>query len=108
MATWRHDSVSATLKKPLENLVQHLNATNAKEKCESKRKVRVTPLPQEMSGFVRAGEKKTSEHNKRTMTESDDLLLKHHNDWVLRVEMGKEKMEFPPSICVTELRPDIV
>ena len=36
------------------------------------------------------------------------ILLKHHNDWVLRVEMGKEKMEFPPGICVTELRPDIV
>ena len=54
--------------------------------------------------FVRAGEKRGPSASKPTSRG----LLASANDWKLLVDFEDRKIVFPPVICATSLRPDIV
>ena len=54
--------------------------------------------------FVRAGQKKSSADSKP----AGRCLLDYANDWKMLVDFEDKKLVFPPTICATNLRPDIV
>ena len=92
--TWRHDSVLATLQ---PRLLSHLR------KCNSEK---ILPgLPPDISrNFV----KSSSQKRKKITTFPRKSLLSNANDWELLVDFTDNQMVFPPFICVTAQRPDIV
>ena len=57
------------------------------------------------ASFVRKGERKKPNQQPERLTPS---VLACANDWRLRVDFDAHKVEFPPAILATPLRPDIV
>lgn len=92
--TWRHDSVLATLQ-PL--LSQRLRTHNfAVERART---------PGLCESFCRVGEKKRPEKSNRT---SHHSILTGATDWKYLVDFDRRRIVFPPHICATNERPDIV
>ena len=64
-------------------------------------------LPRRTSerSFLRAGESKKKSAAAERKSRS---LLEHANDWKLQVDFEERKLVFPPTICASSLRPDVV
>lgn len=93
--TWRHDSILSTLQ-PL--LLHRLDTHNSAEQRPS--------IPTLYKSFCRAGQKlRTHEKNARTLRSGalDDV-----KDWQALVDFDRKRIVFPPHICATNERPDIV
>jgi hypothetical protein len=90
--TWRHDSILLHLKPILQELINQANT-----------KTTDNTIPPITNSFVRSGEKAPS-----TPKRSRTTLLDGATDWKLLVEIGKDKIVYPPEICSTSQRPDIV
>lgn len=93
---WRHDSV---LKNIELALVPHVRAHNASFK--PKPKTATLPLNQ---FFVKKG----SSHRPKRPKSEKNSLLDGANDWEVLVDYDTANIVFPPSICATTSRPDIV
>ena len=93
---WRHDSV---LKNIQLALVPHIRSHNASFK--PKPNTATLPLNQ---FFVK---KASSRKPKRPKSERSSLL-DGANDWEIRVDFDTANIVFPPSICATTSRPDVV
>lgn len=90
---WRHDSVLLYLKPILQELVDNANANTATNNTS----------PNQVN-FVRAGENKPPTKTKS----SKSTFLSGATDWRLLVELGGNKIVYPPEIYSTIQRPDIV
>ena len=90
---WRHDSVLLYLKPILQELIDNANANSAAKNTS----------PNQVS-FVRAGENKPPTKTKS----SKNTFLSGATDWKLLVELGENKIVYPPEIYSTSQRPDIV
>ena len=88
--SWRHDSVLATLEPALQ---QHITTQN-----ESKKKI-----GKKLITFVKPGERKS-----KKPSNSLSHLLSGANDWQCQVDYRDKSKIFPPAICPSPLRPDIV
>ena len=94
--TWRHDSVLINIEHALAGLIATANkrkvvdvfATECKKSFEA--------------CFVRAGEKK------KAPKLSNRGQLGYANDWKLLVDYNHRQYVFPPTICATNERPDVV
>jgi len=95
--TWRHDSVLINIEKALSDLIPGFNRRKPSTFAEITRK-------SFQSCFVREGQKKPAANQKPT----GRCLLDYANDWKLLVDFDDRKMVFPPTICATNLRPDVV
>ena len=93
---WRHDSILYTMLPMLEKHIGSQNTTKISSQIVS----HIT------ESFVPASKKpatdSTSKHSSR------QHLLSHANDWKLLVDLHHLPIIFPPEICVTDQRPDIV
>jgi hypothetical protein len=90
--TWRHDSVLLYLKPVLQELIDQANT-----------KPSDTSFPPITSNFVRAGVKGPTKPKRHKTT-----LLDGATDWKLLIEIGNDKIVYPPEIVSTPQRPDIV
>jgi hypothetical protein len=91
--TWRHDSILLHLKLILQELVDGANTHPNHNSMQ--------PI---QTNFVRAGERKPptkTKHRKAT-------FLDGATDWKLLVEIGNDKIVYPPEIFSTSQRPDFV
>jgi hypothetical protein len=89
--TWRHDSVLKTLQPVLNSHLQKHNAS--------------APRRRRPIAFVRAGEKTCRPPAAPPPARS---LLTDARDWELLVDFDSENIVFPPAICATAERPDII
>ena len=95
--TWRHDSVLLEIETVFQKVVAVLNSRKPSCFGELAKK-------DYKQSFVTAGargKKKSSDVKTRS-------LLEYANDWQLQVDFEDRKLVFPPNICATSLRPDIV
>ena len=89
--TWRHDSVLSNLEPFLRTYINQLN----EKKLE--------PTPKRTIKFVKAGDPASKQkHLDRSH------LLCEAIDWELQIDYKGKEIMFPPNICTTSLRPDIV
>ena len=95
--TWRHDSVLAVLEKEIRAFMDKRN----------KQGVLVPSAPQLYSSFVRAMEGKPRSRIERK-TNSERGTLTEAIDWEMMVDTPSNPIVFPPHICPSNLRPDIV
>ena len=93
--TWRHDSALATLHPMLTARVDAQNALTPK---------RNAPRPIK---FVKEGEGKARAQRGHTVLPHHHLLA-GANDWQLLVDYDHAQVVFPPVICSTAERPDVV
>merc|ERR1712127_257013 len=91
---WRHDSVLLTMKPLLEKRISAHNASRPRSNV-------ITPLS---SSFVVPGRAKPTSTTTRQRTHS----LSDANDWQILIDFDHNRMVFPPEICSTDQRPDIV
>ena len=94
--TWRHDSVILTLSLRLEDRIAIHNES------------RTTSLPsytQPISCFFVPAGASISQKSKRQLQQH---LLSGAHDWKILFDTMYNKMVFPPEICSTDLRPDIL
>jgi hypothetical protein len=98
--TWRHDSVLLTQQKCLEEHIETTNSNNKETPPQPPKSVK--PL---YSYFLKSGEKP----QKQTVptTSASKSLLRTASDWKIIIDFNGS-MVFPPEICTTPLRPDIV
>ena len=94
--TWRHDSILQDLDYALRKLVTTFNSRKPRSFAEVARK-------DYKASFVRAGTRK-----KMSAPSSPLRLLDFANDWKMQIDLNDNKLVFPPIICSTNLRPDIV
>ena len=87
--TWRHDSVLKTIELTLRD---HVNKMNVNVKDTHKKIV-----------FVKSGDKVRSASQK-----DGGSLLDGAHDWKIQFDYENSNVIFPPVICPTSLRPDIV
>ena len=98
--SWRHDSVLFTLEPVLQ---KHLTTWN-----ESKKKAEPSKV---LIPFVKPGEHKfvkSSKQKQETKSRLPDHLLHRAHDWQCQIDYRDDSKIFPPNICSTSLRPDIV
>jgi hypothetical protein len=95
--TWRHDSVLFDIEITLSKLIETFNSK--KPSCFSEFAKSVYT-----SSFVHTGEPK----KKSKRAEMVRSLLEDANDWKLQVDFEERNLVFPPTICVSNLKPDIV
>ena len=89
--SWRHDSVLLCIKEVLE---KHI--ADANQKC-------TLPLTL-IYLFIKAGHN----NSKGVIRKSSKSELDGASDWKLLVDFGHEKITFPPEICDSNERPDII
>jgi len=89
--SWRHDSVLVTLEPTLQ---KHIAAHNESKKVAASRK---------LIAFIKPGERKKISKNS-----SPSHLLSGAHDWKCQVDYRDDPKIFPPAICPSQLRPDIV
>jgi hypothetical protein len=94
--TWRHDSVLLTLLPHLQERVEQQNSAP----------VRVRPYPAISTIFVPKGSTCASQH--KPSSHGKCSLLSEANDWKLLVDFDHNQILFPPHICPTNARPDII
>jgi hypothetical protein len=95
--TWRHDSVLINIEHALVELVA---AANKRKIVNAHEAIKKAFKP----SFVRAGEKRDGPAPRR----DHPGLLGCANDWKLLVDFDHRQYVFPPSICATSERPDVV
>ncbi len=88
--TWRHDSVNLHLLKALTELTISMNGKSVQ-------------APSNIISFVQAGEK-----CKKCKSRTRKSLLEGTNDWKIGADFDHKQFSFPPEICSTDSRPDIV
>ena len=93
--TWRHDSILATLQPILLSHIQQHNES----RNESQNQPSVL-----LDHFIREGDVKNWKSKKLQASN----LLKKAFDWELLVDFDCKNIIFPPFICATNMRPDIV
>ena len=93
--TWRHDSILGYLGQVMKELVDKANAKEQK-------RATVSHIGK---NFVRAGTKPPVKRHKSIG--SRGMLLRGATDWKVLVDLDN-KMVYPPEICGTTQRPDIV
>jgi hypothetical protein len=91
---WRHDSVLSNIEIGLQKLIAEKN----------ERKTLPRKNQNLHQNFVRAGEKPPP----KSRCQLQDDLLTGANDWRLLVDYDHKKIVFPPNICSTSERPDVV
>ena len=91
--TWRHDSVLLLLKPILEDRIKQVNSSAPQK---------MLPQPLRLS-FVKEGENKAAPQKPRRR-----CLLDGAADWKVLVDFDSDRIVFPPEICSTSSRPDIV
>ena len=91
--TWRHDSVLQYIKQVMQELIDCANTTPTKD----------TARPPIEKSFVRAGKTPASKPKRKKTT-----LLDGATDWKLLVEIGNDKIVYPPEIYGTPQRPIVV
>ena len=96
--TWRHDSVLLTLLPELEKRITDHNQQAISSDTYS------PPIPIS-SSFVKSGTKPSLVINKAPCRQN---LLTDANDWQLLIDFEHQKLVFPPQICSTNKRPDII
>ena len=93
--TWRHDSVLLSIKQAME---EHLSAVNKESaKCPN-----LQPSLSEL--FVRAGQFPL----KKKITPKPKNELEGASDWKILVDFDQQNIIFPPEICESIERPDII
>ena len=99
--TFRHDSVLSTLKPVLLELIQKHN---------SKSQVNKLVHPNIKINFRSAKDKSTKSVSSRARPKPQDnrSLLDGANDWKCLVDFDRNNIVFPPHICATSDRPDII
>ena len=97
--TWRHDSVLITLLPELERRIIDHNQQIISLDTYS------PPIPIS-SSFVQSGTKPSLVINKVLPCRQN--LLTGANDWQLLIDFEHQKLVFPPEICSTDKRPDII
>jgi len=95
--TWHHDSVLKNIELSIARVVADFNQKKPTTLVKATRKAFE-------ASFVRKGERK-QRGNQPPLTPG---VLACANDWKLRVDFDAKKVEFPPTILATSLRPDIV
>ena len=90
-----------TLQPFLQELVEAANARPASKPEESK----IPPLSDSFRPKGAAGGVKTVS---KPRPKTKDGILYGARDWKLRIDLHKDKKNFPADICPTGLRPDIV
>jgi len=93
--SWRHDSVLETLHPVLS---AHLQDHNQKVQSDSQCKQFL------LDNFVRAGEVRYWKKAKKTQKH----WLSGFFDWKLLIDYSCDNIVFPPMICATDQRPDII
>jgi hypothetical protein len=92
--TWRHDSVLLLIKTTLSYFLDHRVSLKPGD----------TSIATLASSFVQAG---TAPPSTKTKLRRQSLL-DGATDWKLLVDFDSEKIVFPPEICPTSSRPDII
>lgn len=92
--SWRHDSVLLTMQPELEDRITAHNAS--KPILDS-----IIPLS---SSFIIPGNTNTASVSNSQRRH----LLTGANDWKLQIDFSHKQIMFPPEICSTDKRPDIV
>jgi hypothetical protein len=92
--TWRHDSVLLLIKTSLSYFLDHRASVKPED-------ISIAPLA---SSFVKPG---TAPPSTKTQLRRQSLL-DGATDWKLLVDFDSEKIVFPPEICPTSSRPDII
>ena len=88
---WRHDSVLLTFEQALKNHIKNQNAEETKRKTiKTQRFVKEGGTPKE-----------------KKLDESVNIM-DGANDWKLLIDFDDKRIVFPPTICPTNLRPDII
>src|SRR3954453_23481902 len=95
--TWRHDSVLANLEPAHSKLITDSNKKKAVHNADAVRN-------SFLHSFVRAGNPSIARQKKPV----NQCLLSCANDWQLLVDFNHKKAVFPPFICSTNLRPDVM
>ena len=97
--TRRHDSVLATLKPALSYAIN----------CQNKRKSSCKS-PQLWDFFVKSGNDSSTKKSQKLhgFLSNDSSLLAGVYDWKLSIDFHAKQVVFPPCICATDQRPDIV
>ena len=95
--TWRHDSVLLDIESAFSKVITVFNSRKPSCFAEIAKK-------DYKQSFVAAG----GRGKKRTSDPRSRCLLDYANDWKLQVDFEDRKLVFPPNICATSLRPDIV
>jgi len=93
---WRHDSVLLNIESALTDLISNFNQKTPVSVIDAAKKAY-------SSSFVRPCEKK-----KGPVKALNQGCLSSANDWKLLVDYANRQMIFPPVICATNQRPDIV
>jgi hypothetical protein len=91
---WRHDSVLFNIEVGLQKFISEVNKRKLLSNSNALKQ-----------NFVRAGQKTPLP---RARSQSKEGLLTRANDWNLLVDYDHKKVVFPPNICSTSERPDIV
>ena len=94
--TWRHDSVLSNIKCTLDDLLPIFNSRKPAVFAEVARK-------DFYASFVRAGQAK-----KLPTSAPRRGLLDYANDWKILVDFDSKPITFPPVICATSERPDVI
>jgi hypothetical protein len=94
--TWRHDSVLINIEHALAGLIAVANKRKVVDAAADCKK-------SFQACFVRAGEKK-----KAPSKPPNRGALGSANDWKLLVDYTDHQYVFPPNICATSERPDVV
>jgi len=94
--TWRHDSVLTALHEVLQEFIDTRNNNNTKSRARPQ-------YPDISKCFVTAG--KTAA-KRPTSAKSD--IMSTGNDWELLIDYQYDPIVFPPEICSTAERPDII
>ena len=95
--TWRHDSVLANIERAL---ARHIADHNIRHVPSTR-----PAFPHISKSFVQSTRKNRKTKKSNTPRPS---LLDTANDWMMLVDYDKNKIVFPPMICATSQRPDIV
>jgi hypothetical protein len=106
--TWRHDSVLLTLQPILDNLIHKQNSSH-----------KITPShPHISSNFISS----TPSINQKPQPpiylataisvkcsrRKASIAFQSANDWKLLIDFDHERITFPPEVCATNQRPDII
>ena len=93
--TWRHDSVLLSIKQAIE---EHLSSINQEQSKDSILK------PSLSNFFMKAGQRPV----KKKIVQKQKCALEGACDWKMLVDFDQQNIVFPPEICESTERPDII
>jgi hypothetical protein len=92
--TWRHDSVLNTILQPLSDHIQLMNT--------------IAPKPESASKIVFVSARSKGDKQPKKQPYDRVHLLSCASDWKILIDLPLTPLIFPPIICPTRQRPDIV